>query len=1213
MLTRPAFAAGLLLLLPLFAGLTALADYPGEVLSDNPAGYWRMNYAPPPPVVTNSSASGAVNNGTPATTLVCGQPGAIAGDADTSMRFNGSSAKIDVAYDAALNPSSFTVECWANVQGGGGTYRSPITSRESITGTSAGYLFYAANTSPGNRWEFWTGTGGSTWNAFVATNSVATTNVWTHLVGTYDAATLTMSFYVDGALVMQSNNIVMAPVGTVGNARPLRIGSGNTEGAGANWFNGFVDEVAVYPSALSDAKVLAHYQAGTNGSGTYYQTVTNDLPAGYWRVDEPQSILAAPDVAANSGSAGTNARLSILNGVLRQTPGALAASNDKAMRFDGSNDKLETTFNAALNPANTVSVECWANLTGVSNAFRTLVASTNQVSTSNRRGYVLWADNNNRWAFRVASGSTAISVTASNLAQYGVWTHLVGVHDGTQAHLFVNGVEATNPVTCAYAPNTNAASMFRIGAAGTQATGNGDSFFHGSIDEVVVYSNALSAAQILAHYQNATNSSPGTPYETLILGANPVGYWRLGEGLPTYAATNLGWAGNRADGAFFDGTTPGNAGVVAGDTALKFNGASKLEIPHHSAFASPQFTAESWFNETSGSSVSAYGAPFSARDDYPTGASRGFILYRNPSGANYQFWTGTGGAWHTIAGGSPSQGAWHHLVGTFDGTLKSLYLDGVLVGLSTGSVGYQPNTQRHLNLGAGANESYAGNFFFNGLVDEVAFYTNALPAQRIIAHYKTATGSDPTPTAPVFVKQPQSVTNYEGSTVTLSAALRGSLPFYYQWLKDGVDVAGQTNATLVISNVLVANTGDYTLVVTNDAAIPVISDVARTEILAAPPIINTQPVNASRYAGASVSFSVDTGGSLPLSYQWLSNGVSLGGATGTSLTLTNLQLSFAADYSVRITNSAGLLLSSNATLTVLATTPGSMTAVVVADRPVAFWKLGETNYAPVAFDYVGGHDGAYLGGYQQGQPGAILGDPDLAVGFDAGSASVQVPYSPALNPSTAFSVECWARPIEWYTGMVQPMVSSRDTIANGVWTFGYELRLGADNRWQWLTGKLAGSAWDSLIGPDATTNAWTHVVATMNGLEKKLYVNGALVASGTAPAFAVNGGSGLVKDLALGANFNGDGLATRYFGGDLDEIAIYNYEFSPAQVSQHYAVGGPPALSITSSAGNVIVTWTKGLLLEAESLSGPWTTNSLATSPYTNAPTGMKFYRALFP
>jgi hypothetical protein len=197
--------------------------------------------------------------------------------------------------------------------------------------------------------------------------------------------------------------------------------------------------------------------------------------------------------------------------------------------------------------------------------------------------------------------------------------------------------------------------------------------------------------------------------------------------------------------------------------------------------------------------------------------------------------------------------------------------------------------------------------------------------------------------------------------------------------------------------------------------------------------------------------------------------------------------------------------------------------------------------------------------------------------------------------------------------MVQPMVSSRDTIANGVWTFGYELRLGADNRWQWLTGKLAGSAWDSLIGPDATTNAWTHVVATMNGLEKKLYVNGALVASGTAPAFAVNGGSGLVKDLALGANFNGDGLATRYFGGDLDEIAIYNYEFSPAQVSQHYAVGGPPALSITSSAGNVIVTWTKGLLLEAESLSGPWTTNSLATSPYTNAPTGMKFYRALFP
>ena len=58
-------------------------------------------------------------------------------------------------------------------------------------------------------------------------------------------------------------------------------------------------------------------------------------------------------------------------------------------------------------------------------------------------------------------------------------------------------------------------------------------------------------------------------------------------------------------------------------------------------------------------------------------------------------------------------------------------------------------------------------------------------------------------------------------------------------------------------------------------------------------------------------------GSLPLSYQWNLNGTNLDGATNTSLTLSNMQLSQAGSYAVLVTNAFGSVTSSNAVLTVV--------------------------------------------------------------------------------------------------------------------------------------------------------------------------------------------------------------------------------------------------------------------------------------------------------
>ena len=88
------------------------------------------------------------------------------------------------------------------------------------------------------------------------------------------------------------------------------------------------------------------------------------------------------------------------------------------------------------------------------------------------------------------------------------------------------------------------------------------------------------------------------------------------------------------------------------------------------------------------------------------------------------------------------------------------------------------------------------------------------------------------------------------------------------------------------------------------------------------------------------------------------------------------------------------------------------------------------------------------------------------------------------------------------------------------------------------------------------------------------------------------------------------------FPGKIDEVAVFNYSFTPAQVLNLYNsafVTPPPSvtLSLQQGGSNVVLSWPQGMLLQANDLTGPWSTNN-ASSPYTNAPTGPnKFYRVI--
>lgn len=79
--------------------------------------------------------------------------------------------------------------------------------------------------------------------------------------------------------------------------------------------------------------------------------------------------------------------------------------------------------------------------------------------------------------------------------------------------------------------------------------------------------------------------------------------------------------------------------------------------------------------------------------------------------------------------------------------------------------------------------------------------------------------------APGIYRQPRAIQWVgAGDTVTLSGRFGGQSPVFYQWRKDGVDLAGETNATLSLAAISSAQAGAYSVAVSNDVGVTVSSN-----------------------------------------------------------------------------------------------------------------------------------------------------------------------------------------------------------------------------------------------------------------------------------------------------------------------------------------------------------------------------------------------------
>ena len=220
-----------------------------------------------------------------------------------------------------------------------------------------------------------------------------------------------------------------------------------------------------------------------------------------------------------------------------------------------------------------------------------------------------------------------------------------------------------------------------------------------------------------------------------------------------------------------------------------------------------------------------------------------------------------------------------------------------------------------------------------------------------------------TPVPPSITTHPASLTVTAPASATFSVVATGDAPISYQWRRNGTAISGATSASYVLNPTAVSDSGAQFDVIVSNAVGSITSNAATLTVNPAPvpPSITTQPSNVTVTAPNAANFSVVATGDAPLSYQWRRNGVDIAGATSSSYTLDPTALGdSSALFSVVVTNGAGTVTSSSATLTVniapgittqpanvTVTAPASATFTVVASGTAPFAYQWRRNSVPI--------------------------------------------------------------------------------------------------------------------------------------------------------------------------------------------------------------------------------------------------------------------------
>lgn len=458
---------------------------------------------------------------------------------------------LNYTVPSSLNtPSALTMSCWAY-----------LTALPSVNST-APIALNSGSTIPGPLFQIqpsgsiyltvWTTTGA---NANIVSSAPITLNSWTHLVGTLASGIL--SFYINGVLIGTTTITGNLSILGGGNITNLFVGAAYTTwGAWA----GYVDDVRIYTTALSAADVL-----------TLYSTPLARLTLDNTNVDSQGALVPATGAGTVTYSS-SMMRVGTHSAYFANTAG-IAPTN-----------YLNYTVPASLNSSSAMTVSCWIYPTIL--ASNTAPIGFYNGSTIIGPEFYISSAGIVSIAFATTNAPTFASLTTNITISANTWSNLVMVFGSGTISVYVNGLFGISTAATGLLCLNGGGAITNLMVGGAT---NSQNAFAGYVDDVRIYTNALSAGDVYSLYAAPPLTSCAISHDgSYITVANANNIYTLNKNTTGYSVAVGSQAGqvNQATNAIAIGNKAGQINQSANSIVLNASGSS-LSAASNGFYVSP--------------------------------------------------------------------------------------------------------------------------------------------------------------------------------------------------------------------------------------------------------------------------------------------------------------------------------------------------------------------------------------------------------------------------------------------------------------------------------------------------------------------------------------------------------------------------------------------------------------------------------------------------
>ena len=1250
----------------------AAGTYSSRVLNTSGLrNYWRMGEPAGPILFDSKGSAPATVSGTPG----FGVSGAVAGDPDSALRFDGTSAAASANLDLS-GTSQLTLEFWMKWNAFANDDDLAFEFTPNFNSNPGGFLVDPNAPEDGGKFAVGIGQGSSRNTVYFNRPTPAAWHHYAFVMDTTAPAASQILPYVDGQPVSFNKTLSGTGAGTFANSTLSFMSRASSALFGA----GDLDEVAIYNRALPASVVAQHF--GGNSQAPIASFVSTPDPAqtgqevsfdgsassdpdgtvaNYkWDLDGNGSFetdsgttpttsytysIAGPydvklRVTDNQGNVGQTSHTVTVeqsgsgsyatrvmdtagltnywrmgdsagtalvdgkggaNATLIGTPelgvgGALPSDSDKSVSFNGAGQAAQVDLN--LSSTSKLTLEFWLNWDSFANDDDLAFEFT--PNFNNGTGGFLVDPNapedGGKFAVGIGHGSSRNTVYFQRPSA-GAWHHYALVMDTTapaasQILPYVDGeaVPFSKTMSGTGAGNFASSTLYFMSRASSALFGAGD------LDEVALYSRALSASTIGDHFSGTAGVIGQPPAASFTVAPNPaqsgqtISFNGSASGDPDGPIAKYEWDLD-GNGSFETDTGASSSVVQSYSTARSFD--ARLRVTDADGNQSTTTRAVTVTNRVPASSFTVA----------PNPASTGQSVTFNGSGssdpdgtiAKYEWDLDGNGSFETDTGASSSASRSYAAPANVTVGLRVTDNEG-LQATSTKPlvVATQPPTASFTATPNPAETGQSVAFNGSGSSDPdgtIAKYEWDLDGN---GSYETVTGTTAT-TSKVFASAGSitvglRVTDSDGATATTTRSLTvtnriptasftispnpantGQTVTFngsgskdpdgtiakYEWDLDGNGSYETSTGTTASTTKVFAAKGTFAigLRVTDNSGATATATGSLTVNNRAPSAsftVTPSPANTRQTVTFNGAGTVDPDGTIA-KYEWdLDGNGSYETSTGTTASTTKVFTATATlTIGLRATDNDGATATTTRSLTV---NSAYRTAVLGTSAISEYWRLDETSGTAAADANGANNNGAYNGS-PTSVASLIEGETNsFARSFNGTSQYVDMSPTPFGTPAS-LSAEAWVKTsAAKASGGYHFLISDSSSEFNN----GFSLAIDSSNRPLFVVARenILGIVTRSQATSSVTVapNTTHHIVGSFGSGQVRIYVDG--VERGSAPfSGSVTWPSG--RDLRIGRPVSSTSLAQRYLQGTIDEPALYTSALAAAAVLAHYNAGKP--------------------------------------------------------